>query len=317
MATPEEIAAAKEGLTGDQLKWLGNADPTDPFIRARGGLPPLPGQTTVPSASDVLKSFKLDNATIAGAMGNIKSAAQRALGALTGRSTNVPKGAMPQQPAAAAVNVMSVRNENLPKDTRVKIRVPRDYIVSLTQGPGGEIANNGGIVFPYTPSISVEHSADYAGQNPLHSNYTIYFYQRSKVGPIKISGKFTVQNDQDAAVYLATVHLLRSLTKMRYGTDPDRGSPPPVCRLDGFGAFMFENVPVVLSSFTLELPDSVDYYTIGKGGSKSVSTYDKTAVPVLSTISVTLNPVYSRNEMLKTSVTDWLGNPNTRKSGYL
>jgi hypothetical protein len=29
------------GLTTEQIQFLGNADPTDPFIRARGGLPPL------------------------------------------------------------------------------------------------------------------------------------------------------------------------------------------------------------------------------------------------------------------------------------
>jgi hypothetical protein len=35
-----------EGLTADQLNRLGDADPTDPFIRLRLGLPPLPDSTS-------------------------------------------------------------------------------------------------------------------------------------------------------------------------------------------------------------------------------------------------------------------------------
>ena len=63
------------------------------------------------------------------------------------------------------------------KDRRVRIKVPAEYLNSKkTQGYNGDLKNVGGIIFPYTPQISIEHKADYKVQTPLHSNYYIHFY---------------------------------------------------------------------------------------------------------------------------------------------
>ena len=145
---------------------------------------------------------------------------------------------MPKIPSPVTPSIVS-KNSSGPPDHRVKIIVPESYVQMATRGnimdgSGGHIFNNQGIVFPYTPSISYEHKADYADQKIMHSNYNQYFYQRSYISPFTITGKFTVQNDGDAMAYLATVHLLRALTKMLYGGDAGdemSGSPPPVCRL--------------------------------------------------------------------------------------
>lgn len=229
---------------------------------------------------------------------------------------NVPAGAEPIKARSATVNIKDARGTSAKKDLRVKIKVPGDYLRMTTRGLKGELYDLDGIIFPYTPSISYEHKADYAPSNTVHSNFGLYFYQRSSITPISISGKFTVQNEKDAGVYLATVHLLRALTKMRSGGtrsgDSDSGAPPPVCRLNAYGDYMLSNVPVAISSFRLELPDSVDYFTIGKN---SETIYGQTSVPTVSTISITCIPMYSRDEMQKFSVTGWLG--NLRKSGYL
>jgi hypothetical protein len=202
------------------------------------------------------------------------------------------------------------------QDLRVKIRVPSYYITTTTRGSAsGELADLKGIIFPYTPSITLEHKADYANQNIMHSNFALHFYQRSSVSPIQITGEFTVQNEKDAAIYLSTVHLLRALTKMRTALDDDAGSPPPVCRLDAYGEYMLQNVPVVVSNFRLELPNKVDYFTIGKSSPNVI--FKQASVPTLSTISVTLIPVYSRSEMQKFSVHNWLSESKTRRDGYL
>ena len=145
----------------------------------------------------------------------------------------------------------------------------------------------------------------------MHSNFALNFYQRSYVTNISISGKFTVQNDYDASVYLSTVHLLRALTKMLSSGEDNSGSPPPVCRLDAYGDFMLKNVPVAISSFKIELPDGVDYFTINEGPFK------QTSVPTISTISLTLIPMYSRAEMQKFTVSGWLSGASVRKSGIL
>lgn len=194
-------------------------------------------------------------------------------------------------------------------DTRVKLLVPMSYLsnaVSNTSGPRNQLKLARGIIFPYTPTISLEHKANYSGVNTPHSNYTQYFYKNSSVSTISLSAKFTVQNDYEAEVYFSVIHLLRALTKMRYGDDDNAGSPPPVCRLFAYGDAIMNNVPVAVSSFKLDLPDNVDYFT----------TKSQSSAPTMSTLSLTLTPIYSRNEMQKFTVTDWLSN-NLRSKGYL
>jgi hypothetical protein len=65
------------------------------------------------------------------------------------------------------------------KDLRVKLRVPPSYLVGPAAGPANIIQKNGGILFPYTPTISVDNQASYSQQSPLHSNYPLYFYKNS------------------------------------------------------------------------------------------------------------------------------------------
>ena len=254
-----------------------------------------------------------ETARLAAANKSVSSAANREL------TSGLTKGAMPSRPTPASVDFKSMAgNDAVSNDTRVRIIVPDDYLTTLTSGANSALKTLKGVIFPYTPTLTIKHTADYSEQKPIHSNYSIYFYQRSKVDPINISGKFVVQNENDAINYIATIHLLRSLTKMRYGGatgDADSGAPPPVCRLNAYGTFMLQNVPVVISSFSINLPDGIDYYTVGKPGNSGI--YEKTSVPTLSTVEVTCIPVYSRDEMRKFNVTQWLGEKYVRKAGYL
>lgn len=220
----------------------------------------------------------------------------------------VSRGATPSRPPGAQAQWSEA------KDLRVKLRVPNEYLKGPSAGPANILQKNGGILFPYTPTISVENQAQYASQSPLHSNYAQYFYKNSAVSPINLTAKFTVQNEFEGAVLLGVIHLLRSLTKMKWGNDPDAGSPPPVCRFDAYGDYMMFNVPVAIASWRHELPDSVDYITIGRPGSPT--TYGRTMVPVLSTINITMNVMYSRREMLEYNVKDWLSG-GLRYRGYL
>ena len=197
---------------------------------------------------------------------------------------------------------------------RVKLRVPNEYLKGPSAGPANIIQKNGGILFPYTPTISMDNQAQYATQSPLHSIYPLNFYKNSTLTPINLTAKFTVQNEFEGAVLLGVIHLLRSLTKMKFGNDPDAGSPPPVCRFDAYGDYMMYNVPVALASWRHELPDSVDYIAVGRPGSPK--TYGRSMVPTMSTISITMNVMYSRREMLAYNVKDWL-NGDLARRGYL
>jgi hypothetical protein len=100
------------------------------------------------------------------------------------------------------------------------------------------------------------------------------------------------------------------LTKMRFGSDQYAGSAPPVCRLDGYGDMVISNAPVSVTNFKFDLPEGVDYISV-KG-----SPFGNSMVPTLSTISFTLIPMYSRDEIRKFSVDEFL-NGKLRGAGYL
>lgn len=211
----------------------------------------------------------------------------------------IPEGAQPPTPPTPAVSITDINGNTAKDDHRVRIMVPPKYLTALHSGPNNELKNNGGILFPYTPTVSYEAKAEYAEMKPLHSNFISNFYQRSTISPITIAGKFSVENADEAGIYLATSHLLISLTRMRFGKDSDSGAPPPVCRLFANGIGMLYNVPVAITSYRIEMSDSVDYFTI------TDPKFGRTSVPVVSTISVTFIPMYSRAEMQGFSVTGY------------
>lgn len=116
-----------------------------------------------------------------------------------------------------------------------------------------------GVVFPYMPTISTSYNAEYSDTSLTHSNYKGYFYNHSNVGDVQISGIFTAQDTREATYLLAVIHFFRSVTKMFYGQDAQRGSPPPLVYLQGLGEYQFNNHPCVVKSFNYSLPNDVDY----------------------------------------------------------
>lgn len=223
----------------------------------------------------------------------------------------VPPGAEKLGKPPTKVNTRDQNGELVLDDLRVRIRVPSWYFTDLTSGYDNDLVKIGGILFPYTPTISYENKADYSTQTPLHSNYTLFFYQKSSVSQINISGLFTVENRRDAINYLSTMHLLKSLTKMKFGEDPDAGAPPPVCRLDGHGDMMLKNVPVAITSFRVEYNNDIDYFNF-----PSSDVFGKNAVPTKTTIQISCVPIYSRNELQKFSVQSFVSSRDSSR-GYL
>jgi len=55
------------------------------------------------------------------------------------------------------------------------------------------------------------------------------------------------------------IHFFRSVTKMFYGQDAERGAPPPMVYLTGLGQYQFSAHPCVVNNFQLNLPNDVDY----------------------------------------------------------
>lgn len=128
------------------------------------------------------------------------------------------------------------------------------------------LSETDGVIFPYTPQISVSHSAAYNSLQPTHSNYASHFYQGSEVNDISITGDFTVQTAEEGQYLLASIYFFRAATKMFFGGDQSAGSnsgnPPPLVYLDGYGAHYFPHVPCVITQFTHTLPGEVDYVDV-------------------------------------------------------
>ena len=123
------------------------------------------------------------------------------------------------------------------------------------------LAATNGIIFPYTPNISVNYAAHYDPAEITHSNYKTFQYKSSSVDSFSMTCDFTAQDTFEANYLLAVIHFLRSVTKMFYGQDenPKNGTPPPLCYLTGLGAFQFDKHPLAITSFTYSLPTDVDY----------------------------------------------------------
>jgi hypothetical protein len=219
-------------------------------------------------------------------------------------------------------------------DFRVKLTLPqasklRDtFFKDKLLNP---LSDTGGIVFPLTPSIILQHQASY---NPLamtHSNYPFYAYQHSEVSSFTVVGDFPVQNYEDARHWVATLHFLRAVTKMFFGSGANQGNPPPILKFNAYGDNVFKNVPVVVTNFSCELTNSVDYISTTQGSTarnnamNEVSAAERVALglsdpkltaptswaPAMSMFNIQLQPVYSRETVKNFNMQDFVsGNLN-------
>jgi len=143
---------------------------------------------------------------------------------------------------------------------RLSLAANANYLYSAPN-PGilAPLAKTGGVIFPYMPKIDTTYKADYDAYSLTHSNYRGYFYKSSYNDAVTLTGTFTAQDTTEANYLLAVIHFFRSVTKMFYGQDAQRGAPPPLVYLTGLGAYQFSAHPCVVTSFTYNLPNDVDY----------------------------------------------------------
>jgi hypothetical protein len=209
----------------------------------------------------------------------------------------------------AAEQALRSQSEKLDanKDWRVRISLPpgskfafrnketgmawSDFMYPLSDSLGAEEPD--GVVFPQTPSITVTHNARYQEQALTHSNYKSYFYEGSDVSAIQIAGVFTCQNPAEAKYVMSCVQFLRACTKMYFGktasgASQPAGTPPTLVRLSGYGDFYLPDITCVVTSVAHTMPEDVDYIKFLDNGE------NYGWMPVLSTLTVTLQPVVSR-----------------------
>jgi hypothetical protein len=230
------------------------------------------------------------------------------------------------------------------RDWRVRLQIPTgaDALYEALMADNDLLAplrDARGIFWPLTPAVVIQHSANYNPLSQTHSNYPFQAYQNSQVDSMNIIGEFPVQNQQDAAHWVATVNFLRTVTKMFFGKEqPLKGNPPPILHLSGYGDHMFQKVPVIINTFNVELRPGIDYIStrqdnvyqstgrqtareLQRQGQVNPNTLDQTWAPTLSNISVLVTPVYSRESIKNFSLSDFargkLNGKGTDEIGFI
>lgn len=167
------------------------------------------------------------------------------------------------------------------RDLRVKL-TPKNLSIlgsAISTNPLTPIINTGGLILEYTPNISIQGSASYSTQTPTHGIQDYKVYQNTPSQSFSISSSVSAQSLSEAKYSAATLHFLRLVTKSRFGKSSSAGLPPPMLILTGYGDFMFDNLPVIVDSYSYQLPDNVDYVNLQLGNLSA-------KIPTLTTITI-------------------------------
>jgi hypothetical protein len=184
------------------------------------------------------------------------------LGAI--RAINLPAGGEAIGDIFSAI--ASFGGDANPNDWRVRLSLPTwpSFRTSPVLKP---LKEAGGLIFPYTPQINIMSGANYTKESVTHSNFAFHAFKNSEPGSIELTAPLNVEDSKQALYWIAAVHYLRSVSKMFSGNDPKAGNPPPIVFLNGYGNFVFKNVPVVITKFTCNLPQDCDYISCEVRGS--------------------------------------------------
>ena len=171
---------------------------------------------------------------------------------------------------------------------RVRLR-PMPAAVNKIYGDGiiSPLRATNGMVWMYQPLITYQQGTTYTSIELTHANTELYAYTRTNALKFTVDGKFSVQNQTEGVYALACIHFLRTVTKMWFGqNDPNAGTPPPVLWFDAYGDYMFNQLPVIVTEFSITLPDEVDYVPINNSylsksttDSKGTTTSTSTGIP--------------------------------------
>ena len=191
------------------------------------------------------------------------------------------------------------------KDGRVRISLPDGANRMFYNDPRANLLltplqETSGVVFPFVPQIVINNAANYSALSPSQTNYPYQVYQNSQIGTINLFGQFTAQTPADARYVLAVITFMRLATKSFRNDDEHAGNPPIILKLTGHGKNLLPSIPVVIQSFDLTLPKEVDYITTPVP--YDIMNIDN--IPTITDISITMTPVYSRQQLSKFNMAD-------------
>lgn len=166
-------------------------------------------------------------------------------------------------------------------DRRVRLR-PKDAAANYVYGDYGigqqqipsilsMLRSTNGMVWNYTPIISEQRTVNYELDQPVHTNSGYNAYKNTSNPVITIQGSFYSNTAMEAMYNLACMHFIRSMSLMDFGRqaansqNPDFavvGAPPPVLLLSGYGRYIYNDIPVIIKSYSFNYPDDVSYIQV-------------------------------------------------------
>jgi hypothetical protein len=156
------------------------------------------------------------------------------------------------------------------------------------------LKESNGIVWQYTPTIFMSGSAEYNEAMMQGMNYPINTFISSRPPDIPITADFSANDIYEARYLLAIMSFLKICTKAAFGDDAvargTAGTPPPVLLFEYLGEHGFNNVPVVVTNWSMQLPDNVDYVPVQVNS-------EVTYVPTLTNIMINLKPQYTPHKL--------------------
>lgn len=126
------------------------------------------------------------------------------------------------------------------------------------------LAKTNGVVFPYSPTVQIGHSASYGTYDTTHSVYQQNYYINTPNPTYSITGTFTSQTNEDAAYTAAALHFFKACLKGEFGGNSyaTAGVPPAICRFSTYGALHAHRIPVIVRSFSYTLTEDAEYVSI-------------------------------------------------------
>lgn len=187
--------------------------------------------------------------------------------------------------------------------------------LGIAQNPLLEpLAASNGIVWQYTPTIFLSGSAEYNEALMQGMNYPINTFISSRPPDIPITADFSANNIYEARYLLAIMTFLKICTKAAFGDDAvargTAGTPPPVLVFEYLGAHGFNKVPVVVTNWSMQLPDNVDYVPVQVND-------EITYVPTLTNIMINLKPQYTPHKLRRKFSVEAITSGAAYKDGFI
>lgn len=269
-----------------------NSGANSPVDRLRS----VAGSTSNITADIAGSINKLTGGALGGGVLNAATRISGAAGVLNNllslrRGANIPSGAETFVKQGQAIQLSPGSKD----DWRVRITCDWNLFNSQLMD---RLKDTGGVVWPYLPTITISTKAEYNSITPIHSNYALHSYKNSSVDNITIAGDFSCETEEDAAYWIAATTFFKTATKMFFGMSDKAGNPPLICNLTGYGASIFDKIPVIITSFSVDLKDDVNYIRCNIWDTN-------TWVPALSTITVVVAPIYSREKLRAFDIQDY------------